>query len=44
MSPVLPVQVRIVEVGPRDGLQNEAANIPVEIRVEFISKLASAGL
>ena len=44
MSSELPARVRIVEVGPRDGLQNEAANIPVEIRVELIGKLAAAGL
>jgi isopropylmalate/homocitrate/citramalate synthase len=37
-------RVRIVEVGPRDGLQNEAAPLPVETRVAFIEKLAAAGL
>ncbi|ADP69979.1 pyruvate carboxyltransferase [Rhodomicrobium vannielii ATCC 17100] len=37
-------QVRIVEVGPRDGLQNEAAVLPVETRVVFIEKLIAAGL
>ncbi|KAI96315.1 hydroxymethylglutaryl-CoA lyase [Rhodomicrobium udaipurense JA643] len=36
--------VRIVEVGPRDGLQNEAATLPVETRVSFIEKLIAAGL
>jgi len=36
--------VRIVEVGPRDGLQNEKVPVPVATRVEFIERLAAAGL
>jgi isopropylmalate/homocitrate/citramalate synthase len=36
--------VRIVEVGPRDGLQNESATISVDQRVRFIESLADAGL
>jgi len=40
----LPDRVRIVEVGPRDGLQNEPAAVPVETRVELIERLAAAGL
>ncbi|HDR9503696.1 TPA: hydroxymethylglutaryl-CoA lyase [Burkholderia cepacia] len=36
--------VRIVEVGPRDGLQNETRNIPTEIKLELIERLATAGL
>ncbi|MCS0503713.1 hydroxymethylglutaryl-CoA lyase [Ancylobacter mangrovi] len=36
--------VRIVEVGPRDGLQNEAAHLAVQDRVAFIEKLLDAGL
>jgi len=36
--------VRIVEVGPRDGLQNEAAHVPTEIKIELIDRLAEAGL
>ncbi|MBV8070402.1 MAG: hypothetical protein JO270_10890, partial [Acidobacteriaceae bacterium] len=39
-----PSRVRIVEVGPRDGLQNEKKTVPVEIRVELIKALAAAGL
>jgi len=39
----LPEQVTIYEVGPRDGLQNEAAVIPVEVKAEFIARLAAAG-
>ncbi len=37
-------QVRIVEVGPRDGLQNEKTPVGVEARVAFIENLVKAGL
>lgn len=37
-------EVRIVEVGPRDGLQNEAAPISTELKLRFIQALADAGL
>lgn len=40
----LPDHVRIVEVGPRDGLQNEARLIPADAKVELIARLAAAGL
>ncbi|WP_431982418.1 hydroxymethylglutaryl-CoA lyase [Streptomyces qinglanensis] len=40
----LPTRVRIHEVGPRDGLQNESAIVPVEVKAEFIRRLAAAGL
>ncbi|MFL6159756.1 MAG: hydroxymethylglutaryl-CoA lyase, partial [Marmoricola sp.] len=36
--------VRIYEVGPRDGLQNEKGLVPVEAKAEFISRLLGAGL
>jgi hydroxymethylglutaryl-CoA lyase len=36
--------VRIYEVGPRDGLQNEASPIPTEAKLRFIALLADAGL
>ena len=36
--------LRIVEVGPRDGLQNETTIVPVAIKVELIERLADAGL
>jgi len=36
--------VRIVEVGPRDGLQNEKAEVPTAVKVELIERLANAGL
>jgi hydroxymethylglutaryl-CoA lyase len=37
-------RVRIYEVGPRDGLQNEAKTVPVETKAAFIGQLAAAGL
>lgn len=40
----LPSSVKIVEVGPRDGLQNETLSVPVEVKVELINKLVDAGL
>ncbi|MFC5747790.1 hydroxymethylglutaryl-CoA lyase [Actinomadura rugatobispora] len=40
----LPERVTIYEVGPRDGLQNEKAIIPVADKAEFIVRLADAGL
>jgi len=39
-----PQQVSIYEVGPRDGLQNEPAPVPTEVKVELVNRLASAGL
>jgi len=36
--------VRIVEVGPRDGLQNEPREVPTATKVELIERLAAAGL
>jgi len=40
----LPKNVRVVEVGPRDGLQNEKALVPTEQKIQFIAMLADAGL
>jgi len=40
----IPKSVRIVEVGPRDGLQNEATIIPTDRKAEFVRMLAAAGL
>jgi hydroxymethylglutaryl-CoA lyase len=37
-------KARIVEVGPRDGLQNEAGEVPTAVKVELIERLADAGL
>ncbi|MDX6309189.1 MAG: hydroxymethylglutaryl-CoA lyase [Nocardioidaceae bacterium] len=39
-----PSEVTIYEVGPRDGLQNEDAVVPVEVKAEFIRRLVSCGL
>ncbi|GGQ19907.1 hydroxymethylglutaryl-CoA lyase [Actinomadura coerulea] len=40
----LPGRVTIYEVGPRDGLQNEQAVVPAEVKAEFVTRLADAGL
>jgi hydroxymethylglutaryl-CoA lyase len=39
-----PERVTMVEVGPRDGLQNEKKTVPTEVRVELIDRLTAAGL
>jgi hydroxymethylglutaryl-CoA lyase len=43
-APGLPAEVTIYEVGARDGLQNEDAILPVEVKLEFLDRLADAGL
>ncbi|MFF8604504.1 hydroxymethylglutaryl-CoA lyase [Streptomyces sp. NPDC015346] len=43
-APGLPARVRIHEVGPRDGLQNEKTVVPTAVKAEFIRRLADAGL
>ncbi|CAI2162184.1 8460_t:CDS:2 [Funneliformis geosporum] len=43
-SSLRPKKVKIVEVGPRDGLQNEKQPISTEIKVNFINKLSKTGL
>ncbi|MGE8204421.1 hydroxymethylglutaryl-CoA lyase [Heyndrickxia sp. NPDC080065] len=40
----LPKEVTIIEVGPRDGLQNEKNFVPTEVKLQFIKKLSSAGI
>jgi hydroxymethylglutaryl-CoA lyase len=40
---VLPKKVRIVEVGPRDGLQNEPVTVPTAVKVELVDRLSAAG-
>jgi hydroxymethylglutaryl-CoA lyase len=40
----LPARVKMVEVGPRDGLQNEAKTVPVAVKVALIDRLAASGL
>ncbi|SIR68574.1 hydroxymethylglutaryl-CoA lyase [Pseudacidovorax sp. RU35E] len=40
----LPSRVQIVDVGPRDGLQNEKQPVPAEVKVELVQRLQAAGL
>jgi len=40
----LPKRVTVVEVGPRDGLQNEANVVPTSMKIQFIDALSDAGL
>ena len=44
MATPLPARVEIVEVGPRDGLQNESAPVPAAVKIELVDRLAAAGL
>jgi hydroxymethylglutaryl-CoA lyase len=39
----LPSKVKIVEVGPRDGLQNEKETIPADVKIELVNRLTQAG-
>jgi hydroxymethylglutaryl-CoA lyase len=43
-DPTMPERVRIYEVGPRDGLQNEQGVVPTEVKAEFVRRLVAAGL
>ena len=43
MNASLPKQVKIVEVGPRDGLQNEKESIPADVKIELVNRLTAAG-
>src|SRR6266705_915317 len=40
----VPDFVRLVEVGPRDGLQNEPGEVPTDVKIQLIERLADAGL
>src|SRR4051812_47801087 len=40
----VPDFVRVVDVGPRDGLQNEPGSVPTDVKIELIERLAEAGL
>ena len=40
----LPTQVKLVDVGPRDGLQNEKAPVPAAVKIELVHRLQDAGL
>jgi hydroxymethylglutaryl-CoA lyase len=44
MEPPADDYVRVIEVGPRDGLQNEAAQVPTAVKVELIERLSACGL
>ena len=44
MSMKLPSRVKLVDVGPRDGLQNEKAPVPAAVKVELVHRLQAAGL
>jgi hydroxymethylglutaryl-CoA lyase len=39
----LPKKVKIVEVGPRDGLQNEKGDVPADVKIELVNRLTAAG-
>ena len=41
---LLPKRVKIVEVGPRDGLQNEAELVPTAVKIALIDRLSATGL
>ena len=41
---MMPAQIKIIEAGTRDGLQNEEAVVPSETKIELIERLAEAGL
>ena len=40
----LPKRIKMVEVGPRDGLQNEATIVPLEVKISLIDRLSATGL
>jgi hydroxymethylglutaryl-CoA lyase len=42
--PMMPARVKLVEVSPRDGLQNESAIVPTEVKLGLIRRLAESGL
>ncbi len=41
---IVPKRVKMVEVGPRDGLQNEAIIVPTDVKIELINRLSESGL
>ncbi len=43
MSHPFPKKVKMVEVGPRDGLQNEKDFVPIDVKVDLINRLSDAG-
>ncbi|QNP47691.1 hydroxymethylglutaryl-CoA lyase [Diaphorobacter aerolatus] len=44
LSSLIPSRVKLIDVGPRDGLQNEKAPVPAEVKIELVQRLQDAGL
>ena len=44
MTSSIPSRVRLIDVGPRDGLQNEKTPVPAAVKVELVHRLQQAGL
>ncbi|PZU39180.1 MAG: hydroxymethylglutaryl-CoA lyase [Acidovorax sp.] len=44
MNPNIPSRVKLVDVGPRDGLQNEKHPVPAAVKIELVHRLQQAGL
>ena len=44
MAMNLPRRVKLIDVGPRDGLQNEKQPVPAAVKVELVHRLQAAGL
>ncbi|WP_406624292.1 hydroxymethylglutaryl-CoA lyase [Acidovorax sp. SDU_ACID1] len=44
MNPNIPARVRLIDVGPRDGLQNEKTPVPAEIKIGLVHRLQETGL
>ena len=44
MTSSIPSRVRLIDVGPRDGLQNEKTPVPAAVKVELVHRLQAAGL
>jgi hydroxymethylglutaryl-CoA lyase len=40
----LPPRIQLIDVGPRDGLQNEKQPVPAEVKIELVHRLQAAGL
>lgn len=40
----IPTRVHLIDVGPRDGLQNEKSPVPAEVKIELVHRLQAAGL
>ena len=44
MTSSIPSRVRLIDVGPRDGLQNEKTPVPAAVKIELVHRLQQAGL